>query len=137
MEKKIFILLIPVFFCSTGFSLGQDIKAEKFKENNRQLLKEMFLTFCIVRGFPDKYIEFSDHSLTVYGELACYEIEVPLKIDSLATAFVTSIPYSDYEGTHTRGVIAMSLEYYHSNELDSIVRSMDKYMADYEYYEEE
>ncbi|WP_294592063.1 hypothetical protein [uncultured Bacteroides sp.] len=121
-ETLLLILLCITLSCT---SFRDNIKYD----NNRDMIKELFLYKCISYGYPDMKLSQYDNSAAVYLELSHYAPEAYLKIDSLAKYFVSNIGYEDtyYENKKTKSLFLQSMEYFKSSKLEDFIESLDIY----------
>lgn len=123
--KKGTLLLILLWITLSCTSSRDNSKYE----NERDMIKELFLYKCISYGYPEMKLSQYDNSAAVYLELSHYAPEAYLKIDSLAKDFVSNIGYEDtyYENEKTKSLFLQSMEYFKSSELDDFIESLDTY----------
>ena len=123
--RKGTLLLILLCVTLSCTSYRDNIKYD----NNRDMIKELFLYKCISYGYPDMKFSQYDNSAAVYFELSHYAPEAYLKIDSLAKDFVSNIGYEDtyYENEKTKSLFLQSMEYFKSSKLENFIESLDIY----------
>lgn len=101
-------------------------RLDTFKIDQQQLLKDYFLCSCINYTFPKDTLFGKDSTLILYRQALAYNPEDIEKIKYTARDFIEeirNIPGQGYEGAE-RCYLALSLDYYHSKRLDTIIKSM-------------
>lgn len=118
MKKRIILTTLYAILLIT--SCRTDHYAE-----NREYLKEYAFCQCVEFASGDS-IPSKDISRSVYRDIAHYDLTVYDAIDSLSKLKAMQIPASvifDYGGK--KAVFLHCFQYYHSSQLDSMVRKQD------------
>ncbi|MDH8702177.1 hypothetical protein M2138_001537 [Dysgonomonadaceae bacterium PH5-43] len=141
MCKYIAILFIIMQVgCSAKYQHNKDIALKEFKTGelvredlifNRELLKDYFLCVCITYGFKEKNIEELDSSQAVYFDISSYAPEAFKEVKDYAIEFVENIKASPHDDLgNTKAIIMNCIDKYKSEEINSFIKSMDKYIAE-------
>lgn len=122
------LIVLNTIICQSCSSQSRKNIKEVTKTNslvykNNEILKDYFLCKCIEHGFEKDSISTKDHSTNVLVEMSDYYPDAFWQIDSIAKDYAYDIPVSNYTGK--KGVLFECANYYKSNKLDSIVRSLD------------
>lgn len=127
MKKYIlYLILIIAIFLFCFFS-----NDNRRKKQNHQYMKEYFLTCYITHSLGVKNVTNLDSSHSLYNDLTCYTPIAYLKVDSLAYKLVNELEPSNIEGdTIRKAIFFNAIEYYHSKELDTFIKSLDKYLCE-------
>lgn len=100
-------------------------------KQQHELLKQLALCSCIKYAFSNDDSIKRDLSFTVYRQITSYkDKKVYRVIDSAAKKAVEIIEpgeVADYD-TGKRAIMLNCINYYYSKRLDSLVRSLDKYI---------
>lgn len=98
--------------------------------SQRKLLKAYALCSCIVHAYPGDTALAADVSLSFYHEQSLYGERPLFAVDSAARRLAASIrpsAYPDYRGR--KPAIYACMEFYHSQLLDSLVKTFDAEIA--------
>ncbi len=111
-----FIIVIIFTSCTSS---------SKLKES-RQLLKEYAYCKCFQYATGDTAFFINDVSLSVYFDIANYDFNAYIKVDSLSKSVVAAFnPFeiADYKGK--KAVFLNCFNFYKSKQLDSVVKKLD------------
>lgn len=140
MKRLYFILVLSILFV-TNCSIKITNQPVRFGELHttdleeakpyvwRELLKEYFLCACITQGFKDKQIGEDDISKAGYVDILRYSPEAFQEVENYAIRFIETIEPSPIEDLgNKKAIISKCIEKYKSKELDTFIKSMDKYL---------